>query len=108
MVADAAISFTEARGDGAGQSKHFVEDQDLAVTMGPAATTDYRDVGTLGNGPGNNRGYAFQKEGTGAGPNHVPGVFAAGDTRQKRFRQITTAVSDGTIAALSALEYISA
>ena len=30
------------------------------------------------------------------------------DTRQKRFRQITTAVSDGTIAALSALEYISA
>ncbi len=39
---------------------------------------------------------------------NVPGVFAAGDTRQKRFRQITTAVSDGTIAALSALEYISA
>jgi len=38
----------------------------------------------------------------------VPGVFAAGDTRQKRFRQITTAVSDGTIAALSALEYINA
>lgn len=38
----------------------------------------------------------------------VPGVFAAGDTRQKRFRQITTAVSDGTIAALSALEHISA
>lgn len=39
---------------------------------------------------------------------NVPGVFAAGDTRQKRFRQITTAVSDGTIAALSALEYINA
>ena len=39
---------------------------------------------------------------------NVPGVLAAGDTRQKRFRQITTAVSDGTIAALSALEYISA
>lgn len=36
----------------------------------------------------------------------VPGVFAAGDARAKRYRQITTAVSDGTIAALSAAEYI--
>jgi thioredoxin reductase (NADPH) len=32
----------------------------------------------------------------------VPGVFAAGDIRVKRFRQITTAVADGTIAALAA------
>ncbi|HUX12915.1 MAG TPA: FAD-dependent oxidoreductase [Spirochaetia bacterium] len=39
---------------------------------------------------------------------NVAGVFAAGDARQKRYRQITTAVSDGTIAALSALEYLSA
>jgi thioredoxin reductase (NADPH) len=39
---------------------------------------------------------------------NVPGVFAAGDARAKRFRQITTAVSDGTIAALSALEHINA
>jgi len=36
----------------------------------------------------------------------VPGVFAAGDARKKRFRQITTAVSDGTIAALSAMEFM--
>lgn len=36
----------------------------------------------------------------------VPGVFAAGDCINKRYRQVTTAVSDGTIAALSALEYI--
>ncbi len=34
------------------------------------------------------------------------GVFAAGDSRVKRYRQITTAVSDGTIAALSAIEYL--
>lgn len=32
----------------------------------------------------------------------ISGVFAAGDIRVKPFRQITTAVSDGTIAALEA------
>ncbi len=37
---------------------------------------------------------------------NLPGVFAAGDVRQKRFRQITTSVSDGTIAALIATEYL--
>ncbi|MDD4632630.1 MAG: FAD-dependent oxidoreductase [Proteiniphilum sp.] len=36
----------------------------------------------------------------------LPGVFAAGDCVAKRYRQVTTAVSDGTIAALSAAEYI--
>lgn len=36
----------------------------------------------------------------------VPGVFAAGDARAKRFRQITTAVSDGTVAALAAVDWI--
>ena len=33
---------------------------------------------------------------------NVFGVFAAGDVRTKEYRQITTAVSDGTIAALNA------
>jgi thioredoxin reductase (NADPH) len=37
---------------------------------------------------------------------NLPGVFAAGDCRAKQFRQITTAVSDGTIAALNAINYI--
>jgi thioredoxin reductase (NADPH) len=36
----------------------------------------------------------------------VPGVYAAGDARAKRYRQITTAVADGTIAALSASEFV--
>lgn len=36
----------------------------------------------------------------------VPGLFVAGDIRVKRFRQITTAVADGTIAALSAQKYL--
>ena len=36
----------------------------------------------------------------------LPGVFAAGDARVKRYRQITTAVADGTVAALAAAEYV--
>ncbi|MCL6648383.1 MAG: thioredoxin-disulfide reductase [Chloroflexi bacterium] len=37
---------------------------------------------------------------------NLPGVFAAGDVRQKVLRQLTTAVADGSIAALSADAYI--
>ncbi len=37
---------------------------------------------------------------------NIKGVFTAGDCREKKFRQITTAVSDGTIAALNAGEYV--
>jgi thioredoxin reductase (NADPH) len=36
----------------------------------------------------------------------IKGVYAAGDVREKKVRQITTAVSDGTIAALEAEKYI--
>jgi thioredoxin reductase (NADPH) len=36
---------------------------------------------------------------------NIPGVFAAGDAITKRYRQITTAVADGTIAALSAIDH---
>lgn len=36
-----------------------------------------------------------------------PGIFSAGDINTKSYRQISTAISDGTIAALNALEYIS-
>lgn len=37
---------------------------------------------------------------------NIKGVYAAGDVRDKKYRQITTAVSDGTIAALNAEKYI--
>lgn len=37
----------------------------------------------------------------------IAGVFAAGDCREKKVRQITTAVADGTIAALSAIDFLS-
>ncbi len=37
---------------------------------------------------------------------NIDGVYAAGDSIAKRFRQVTTAVSDGTIAALAASQYL--
>jgi thioredoxin reductase (NADPH) len=37
---------------------------------------------------------------------NVEGVFVAGDVRRKKYRQLTTAMNDGTIAALEAEEYI--
>jgi thioredoxin reductase (NADPH) len=36
----------------------------------------------------------------------VPGLYAAGDIRAKKFRQITTAVADGTIAALAVQKFL--
>ncbi|WP_020614720.1 NAD(P)/FAD-dependent oxidoreductase [Sediminispirochaeta bajacaliforniensis] len=53
----------------------------------------------------NERGEIITDEGM---KTSLAGVFAAGDARQKRFRQITTAVGDGTVAALSAMEYLEA
>ncbi len=37
---------------------------------------------------------------------NIPGVFAAGDVRQKQLRQIVTACSDGAIASVNTNEYI--
>ncbi|NLM34917.1 MAG: thioredoxin-disulfide reductase [Clostridiales bacterium] len=37
---------------------------------------------------------------------NIKGVYAAGDVREKVYRQITTAVADGTIAALAAEKFI--
>lgn len=36
----------------------------------------------------------------------IEGVYAAGDSTAKRFRQVATAVGDGTVAALSASAYL--
>ena len=45
--------------------------------------------------------YPFEMEDT-----NIEGIFVAGDVRSKKVRQLTTAVNDGTIAAIEAMEYI--
>jgi len=71
----------------------------IFVYMGHETQTDlFEDVITL-----NEHGYIEAGDDMST---NVPGVFAAGDIVRKKFCQITTAMSDGTIAALSAAEYI--
>ncbi|WP_422448584.1 thioredoxin-disulfide reductase [Thermoanaerobacterium sp. DL9XJH110] len=48
-------------------------------------------------------GYVVTDENMGTG---IPGLFAAGDIRQKSLRQVVTAVADGAIAAVQAERYI--
>ena len=49
-------------------------------------------------------GYVISNEKTAV--SETPGLFVAGDCRIKSVRQLTTAVSDGTVAAVYACEYL--
>jgi thioredoxin reductase (NADPH) len=51
----------------------------------------------------NEHGYLITGE---AMETSIPGVFAAGDIREKGLRQVVTAVADGAIAAISAVKYV--
>ena len=51
----------------------------------------------------NEAGYAIAGE---SGVTNVPGVFVAGDVREKPLRQVITASSDGANAATAAFEYL--
>lgn len=59
---------------------------------------NFRDIIDL-----DGRGYADTDE---TMLTRTPGVFVAGDCRRKKIRQVTTAVSDGAVAALAACDYI--
>ena len=37
---------------------------------------------------------------------NIPGIYAIGDIVEKKYRQIATAISDGTVAALNSIEYL--
>lgn len=71
----------------------------LFVAIGQMPENEiFRDIVTL-----NKAGYIEAGEDCLTG---TDGIFAAGDCRAKKVRQITTAVSDGAIAALAAIEHV--
>lgn len=71
----------------------------IFVYIGMIPRTDlFKDYITL-----NKWGYVDAGEST---ETNVKGVYAAGDLRNKVFRQLTTATADGTVAALTAERYI--
>lgn len=51
----------------------------------------------------NSYGYADTDESC---TTNTPGIFVAGDCRSKKIRQVTTAASDGAVAALAACDYV--
>ena len=81
-----------------GQTKSLATDG-VFIFVGMVPRTDLvKDILPLGPG-----GTISTDESMATG---VPGIYAAGDIRTKAYRQITTAVADGTIAALSAQKYV--
>ena len=71
--------------------------QGIFIYVGIQPNTDWL---TGGGGPGSPRFYSHQSD-----DGHViPGIFAAGDVRQKLVRQISTAVGDAATAVLAAEE----
>lgn len=78
------------------------KDMDIQAVFGYIGTEPktnmFKDYITL-----TSRGYITTDENM---KTNISGVYAAGDVRDKEFRQITTAVADGTIAALMAEKYI--
>lgn len=51
----------------------------------------------------NKRGYIETND---AMETAAPGIFAAGDVREKTLRQVVTATGDGSIAALTVQNYV--
>ena len=62
-------------------------------------TTQFKNILKL-----DDKGYIYSDENMNT---NIKGVFVAGDVRKKEYRQITTAVNDGTIAALEAERFLS-
>ena len=68
----------------------------VAIGQEPA-TSSFKDLVTLSGG--------YIEAGEDCRTN-VPGIFAAGDGRTKKVRQLTTACADGAVAALAAVDFI--
>ena len=79
-------------------SKKTIDVNGLFVAIGQEPkTADFKDLVTLQGG--------YIEAGENCKTN-VEGIFAAGDARVKKVRQLTTACADGAVAALAAIDYI--
>lgn len=75
-----------------------IELDGLFVSIGMDANTDIlKEKLKL-----NEKGYAESSDTS----TNLEGIFVAGDMRTKEIRQLTTATSDGTIAAIKAIDYV--
>lgn len=85
----------ENREDGS-EKELAVDGLFVAIGQEPA-TASFKDLVTLSGG--------YIEAGEDCKTN-VPGIFAAGDGRTKKVRQLTTACADGAVAALAAVDFI--
>lgn len=79
------------------EETHEADGVFIYIGMKPL-TAPFKDLGIT-----NDVGYIVTKDDM---TTSAPGIFAAGDVRDKGLRQIVTATGDGSIAAQSAAEYI--
>ena len=102
VTVDAFIGEDELKGvvikDGEG-NKAAIELDGLFIAIGLIPQNDrFAELLDL-----DSRGYATSGEDCLTGKN---GIYVAGDCRTKKIRQVTTAASDGAIAALAACDYL--
>lgn len=81
-----------------GEQKEIATDGIFVYIGMEPKTAPFKDVLKL-----NEQGYIIADEDM---KTNIPGVFAAGDVRNKRIRQISTAVGDGTIAGIMAEKFV--
>ncbi|MCC5891053.1 thioredoxin-disulfide reductase [Exiguobacterium sp.] len=79
------------------ESEHTIDGVFIYIGMNPI-TGFVKDLGIT-----NEQGYIVTNE---AMETKIPGIFAAGDVRDKTLRQVVTATNDGSIAAQNAQHYI--
>ena len=80
------------------KEEEVLEVEGLFVSIGMVAGTDFVE-GLVETSDG----YIVTDENM---QTSVPGIFAAGDIRSKRIRQVATAVGDGAMAAMAVAEYL--
>ena len=79
------------------ETDHEIDGVFIYIGMNPI-TGFVQDLGIT-----NEQGYIVTNE---AMETNIPGIFAAGDVREKTLRQVVTATNDGAIAAQNAQHFI--